>query len=122
MDDYSYDSMRLYRSGAGNIDFNIYPTKNEDRLKIVVKKYSFKDTLVEKTIDYTADYNLAFTSFREAMKDQVILTGDFKQPTGMTGTWAYVYLIKDNVEQEVTNTDLRTSLMAFEQIVKGLLK
>ena len=122
VDSYIYDSLHFKRTGAGNIEFNVFPTKNPDQLSVVINKYSFKDTTIKMTLDYSADYSLAFSSFKEAMQDQVVLTGDYKQPTGMTGTWTYVYLVKNNLKTEVTNTDLRINLVSFEQMVKTKLK
>lgn len=119
VDSYVYDSLLFKRTGAGNIEFKVFPAKIADQVIAVINKYSFKDTLINLILTKSTENSLTFSSFKDAMEDKVVLSGDFKQPTGMTGTWTYVYLVKDNVETEVTNTDLRANLVGFEQMVRA---
>jgi hypothetical protein len=49
---------------------------------------------------------------------RVIITGDFHQSTLPTGTWAFLYMVRDGQRFEVTNTDLRNRLMGFETLVQ----
>jgi hypothetical protein len=51
------------------------------------------------------------------MNNQIKLNGDYKESSLPTGTWAFIYLVNENKQTEVTNTALRTSLLEFERIV-----
>jgi hypothetical protein len=117
-----YDSMHFVRQGGGQIDFNLYPTDNSNIVNVDVTKYSFRDTTLQIVIDNINDHASAFSSLNKAMNNQIQINGDFRQSTLATGTWAYIYLIENGKETEVTNTELRNSLLNFEQLVKDKLK
>lgn len=117
-----FDSMHFIRQGGGQIDFYLYSTDNSDKLKAVVSKYSFRDTTIQITIDNNDDNASAFSSLNKAMNNQVQINGDFQQPALPTGTWSYIYFVANNKETEVTNTELRNSLLKFEQLVKDKIQ
>jgi hypothetical protein len=113
-----YNSMHFVRQGGGQIDFSIYPTANLDQVDVIVNKYSFRDTTIQLTILINDDFALAFSSLKQAMNNQFQINGDFQQSKLETGTWAYLYMVDDTKETEVTNTDLRNSLLKFEQLTR----
>jgi hypothetical protein len=116
-----FDSMHFSRQGGGQIEFYLYPTDSLDKLNAVVTKYKFHDTELQVVIDINENPD-AFTSLNEAMNNQIQINGDFQQPTTKTGTWAYIYLVTDNKETEVTNIELRNILLNFEQLVKSKIQ
>ena len=113
-----YDSMHFVREGGGQIEFIIYPTDNINKLNAVVTKYNFSDTTIQFTIDINSDNSSALSSLNQAMNNQIQINGDFKQSTLPSGTWASIYLVTDEKETEVTNTELRNLLLKFEQIIR----
>lgn len=114
--------MYFTRQGGGQIDFNLHLTDNSDKLKAIVTKYSFRDTTIQIIIDYNNDNAAAFSSFQKAMNNQTQINGDFQQSTLATGTWSYIYFFANTKETEVTNTELRDSLLKFEQIVRDKIQ
>ena len=56
------------------------------------------------------------------MNNQIQINGDFKQSTLPSGTWASIYLVTDEKETEVTNTELRNLLLKFEQIIRDKIQ
>jgi hypothetical protein len=117
-----FDSMHFVRQGGGQIDFNLYATSSADTLKAVVSQYNFRDTTIQLTVCNNSKNASAFSSFQKVMNDQVQLNGDFQQPTSLTGTWSYLYFVNDNKKTEVTNTELRNSLLQFEQSVRDKIQ
>jgi hypothetical protein len=114
-----YESMHFIRNGGGDMEFTLYPTDNTDRVTAIVSRYQFRDTTVQMRIDNSADNAVAFSLLHKAMNNQMVINGDFQQPTAPTGTWAFVYMVANQKETEVTNTDLRNSLLRFEQLVRA---
>jgi len=117
-----YESMHFIRQGGGQIDFNLYPTDNSDQLKVVVSEYSFRDTTIQIFIDNSDDNASVFSTLNKAMNNQLQINGDFQQSALATGTWSYIYFAANNIETEVTNTELRNSLLKFEQLVKDKIQ
>jgi len=117
-----YDSMHFVRDGGGQIDFIVQTTDNSDKVKVIVSKYNFRDTTLQFLIDKNADNAIAFSSFHNALNSQTQINGDFKQSTLETGTWSYIYFISNGKETEVTNSELRNSLLKFEQITTSMIK
>ncbi len=117
-----YDSMHFVRQGGGQIDFKIYTTDNSDKVKVIISKYDFRDTTLQILIENTADNAAAFSSFHKAITNQTQINGDYKQSTLMTGTWSYIYFVSNSMETQVTNTELRNSLLKFEQLTKSMIK
>lgn len=117
-----YDSMHFVRQGGGQIDFIVQTTDNSDKVKVIVSKYNFRDTTIQIIIDNNADNATAFSSFHNAINKQAQINGDFKQSTLEIGTWSYIYFVSSGKETEVTNTDLRNSLLKFEQLTTSMIK
>jgi len=117
-----YDSMNFVREGGGEIEFNLYTTGNSNELNAVVTKYAFRDTTIQITIDANSANSSAFSALNKAMNNQIQLNGDYKQSTLPTGTWAYIYLVNENKQTEVTNTGLRNSLLEFEKLVRDKIQ
>jgi hypothetical protein len=117
-----YDSMLFVRDGGGQIEFHLYPTDSSDKLNAIVTKYAFRDTTIQIIIDTNNDNALAFSSLNQAMNNQIQINGNFQQSTLPTGTWAFIYLVNENKQTEVTNTGLRTSLLEFEKLVRDKIQ
>ena len=112
-----YDSIHFERVGGGDSDFNLYPTENSDKINVIVNRYNGIDAPIQFVIDNSVDIASAFSSFHNAINSQTQINGNFKQTSVPTGTWLFIYVIKDSKETEVTNTELRDCLMKFERIV-----
>jgi hypothetical protein len=112
-----YDSMHFVRQGGDQMDFNLVSTYEPDSLAALVNEYLFQDTILQIMIGRNSANTAAFTAFEEAMRNQRELEGDFQQPTSQTGTWVYIYFVREGNETEVTNTELRNSLATFEGMV-----
>jgi hypothetical protein len=112
-----YDSMHFVREGGGQIEFTLSVTDNSNELKAVVTRYVYRDTTIQVLIDVNNDNSSAFSLLNKAMNNQIQLNGDYKESTLPSGTWAFIYLVNENKQTEVTNTALRTSLLEFERIV-----
>lgn len=115
-----YDSLHFERYGSGQIDFTLVPTENNDQLNVTITKYNSKTTNLQLTLNKNPDNEDFFTTFQEALDGKYQIKGDFEQSKLATGTWAYIYLQSDDKDSEVTNNDLRNSLLEIEQIVKNL--
>lgn len=113
-----YDSMHFVRHGGGDIDFALYPTENIDQINATVSSYNFQDTTIQLSLEKNSDNAYAFESLQDALNNHIQLNGSYQQPTGETGTWVYIYFVSEHQETEVTNTELRTSLLSFEQMVR----
>jgi hypothetical protein len=114
-----YEYMQYVHEGSGQIEFKVYPTDNIDLLKVVVNKYNFRDTTIETTIENVN--TTAFSNYHKAIGDQAQINGSFKQSSLETGVWISIYVGTNNNKTEVTNIDLRNSLLCFEQLVKNKL-
>ncbi|MFB6340294.1 hypothetical protein ACE1ET_01155 [Saccharicrinis sp. FJH62] len=112
----SNNYMRFERQGGGQIDFKLYLTNNTDNIKGIITKYNFRDTSIETIIVRNISNDSTFNNLKNALNNQFELKGDYEQPS-LTGTWAYVYIILEGIETEVTNTSLRNSLIQFEKII-----
>ena len=112
-----YDYIHFSRQGGVEIEFCLYPTGDSNQLKAVVSRYAYKDTTVQMIINNSSDYSEAFTMFHKALNNQMAIKGDFQQTTLPSGSWAYIYCVSNQKETEITNSDLRTSLLKFEQFI-----
>ena len=117
-----YDSMHFVREGGGQIEFNIFSTDNPDKFNVVVTKLDSQDTNIQIILDINNDNMLTFSSLDLAMNNQIPINGDFKQSPMPTGTWAFIYLVADKKETEVTNTELRNSLLQFEILIRDKIQ
>ena len=118
-----YDSMRFERQGGGNLVFSIFPTKNEDSLFVRVIQYAYRDTLACFSIRKGSSNEDAFDALHSVLKGEADPTGNAQpaNPGPLVGTWAYLYLVRDAGQVEITNQELRTALMKFEDMIKDLL-
>jgi hypothetical protein len=117
-----YDSLHFIRQGGGQIEFNLYTTESLDKLNAIITAYSFRDTTIQYTIENNDEISIAFSALNQALNNQLQINGDFQQSTRHTGTWAYIYLVADNKETEVTNTELRNSLIRFEELLRDKIQ
>ena len=117
-----YDYMHVERNGGGQIYFNLYATENSNKIKAVVSKYDFRDTAIVIIIDKNEDNTIYLNDFTKALNNEVQLTGDFTPSTLPTGTWVSYTFVTSNKQIEVTNSDLRNSLLKIEQLVQNNIK
>ncbi|MBC7382374.1 MAG: hypothetical protein H7296_05175, partial [Bacteroidia bacterium] len=118
-----YDSMHYVTSGGGQIDFTLYKTKNPDQLRAIVSKVRYRDTTLQFMLDKNPNDAAAFLAFKKAVNNEAQLNGGFKPSTLPTGSWSYIYFTASTGEvTEVTNEELKNSLIEFGQIVQDKLK
>lgn len=113
-----YDSMHFNREGGGQIEFTLSPTGNSDKFNAVVTRFGARDSTFQITIDINNDNRSDLLLLDQAMNNQIQLNGEFKQSSLLAGTWAYIYLVYNKKETEVTNTELRNSLLQLEQLIR----
>jgi len=118
----TFSSMHFVRQGGGAIDFKVSPTTNSNQWQAIVSRYNYRDTTINVLIDSNADTSPCFIALAKALNNGVELSGNFQQPTLPTGTWAFVYLSSNGKDTEVTNTELRTTLLQFEQLIRNKIK
>ncbi len=116
-----YDYTFIDRNGAGDLGFNLFPTSSADSIQVVVIHQQFRDTTSEMVLLRTDSTAKSFNALLSALRGDITITGDFRQSTLPTGTWVRVYMIKGQAKFEVTNADLRNTLLVFEQIVRSNL-
>jgi hypothetical protein len=63
-----------------------------------------------------------FIAFKKALSGEIDIAGDFQQSTLPTGTLAYVYVSGNGKDTEVTNAELRSALLQFEQLVRNAIE
>jgi hypothetical protein len=117
-----YDSMHFNREGGGQIEFTISPTDNSDKFNAVVTRFGVRDSTIQITIDINNENRSDFSLLDQAMNNQIQINGDFKQSNLLAGTWAYIYLVYDKKETEVTNKELRNSILQLEQLIRGKIQ
>jgi len=113
-----YESIHFIREGGGQIEFTLTPTDNSDKFNAVVTRFGISDSTIQITVDINIDNKSAISLMDQAMNNQIQINGDFKQSTLLAGTWAYIYLVTDKKETEVTNTELRNSILQLEQLIR----
>ena len=113
----TYSSMHFVRQGGGSIDFRLSPTSNPNQLQAIVSQYNYRDTTINVLIDSNADTSPCFIALAKVLSSEIDIAGDFQQSTLPTGTWAYVYVSRDGKDTEVTNRELRNTLLQFEQLL-----
>ena len=116
-----YDQMLFNRQGGGNLNFSVYPTTSADTFRILVRQRDYRDTTIQFNISRTNTCTSTFDTLILTLNRQIQTTGDFRQSTIPTGTWAYIYVCRDTNKTEVTNTNLRSTLLSFESLVKAKL-
>jgi hypothetical protein len=113
--------MLFERIGGGSLKFNVSPLTSLDALEIGVSYLEFRDTTIQMVVFRNAMNATTFEALMKVLSGQHQITGDFKQSPLDTGTWVRVYMVKGSQNEEVTNTELRNSLLNFEQIVRDKL-
>ena len=113
-----YDNLLIIRNGGGDKSFTVQTLFSFKLVDICVTRYQFRDTLVSFQCNSDESSASAFSSLDDAVHGRVIITGDFHQSTLPTGTWAFLYMIRDGNRFEITNTDLRNQLLGFETLVR----
>jgi hypothetical protein len=115
----TYDHLLFIREGGGAKTFTVTQTSNVDSANIYVSYYNNNDTIVQFS-SCSADTNAdSFQALDDALRGRIPIPGDFKQSTLPTGTWAFLYVVKDTQRNEITNTELRNRLLLFERIVEN---
>jgi len=116
-----YDSLLFERKGGGNLVFIVYPTKNKNTFRAVVTSLSYRDTTINMILSKDNANATTFDALTRTLNGQNEITGDFKQATRPTGTWAFLYMVKGSNRTEITNTKLRKVLLDLEQVVRAKL-
>jgi hypothetical protein len=117
-----YESVHFIREGGGQIEFTITPTGNQDKFNAVVTRFGISDSTIQITVDINTDNKSALSLLDQAMNNQIQVNGDFRQSTLLAGTWAYIYLVTDQRETEVTNSELRNSILKLEQLLRDKIQ
>jgi len=117
-----YDYMHFDRSGGGQIDFQLFKTEDSNKLIAIVSKYNSRDTIIQLLIDKNLDNTTSFSDLDKALNNQIQLNGDFVESALPTGTWAVINFCNSNEQSQVTNTDLRSSLLKFERLIKNKIE
>ncbi len=113
----NYDCVHYVRSGGNVIDFKVYPTDNTDSVKIVMSSYDNRDTTLQFILVDTNN-NSAFSMFHKAINSQAQINGNYKQSSLLSGEWVYIYAVANGKETEITNNDLRNTLLNFETLAR----
>jgi hypothetical protein len=116
-----YDLMQFERGGGGNLEFIVSPSISIDALEIVVTRLEFRDTTIQMVVFKNATNATTFEALENGLSGLCQITGDFTPSRLPTGTWVRVYMVEDSRKEEVTNIELRNSLLNFEQIVRDKL-
>ena len=116
-----YDQMLFNREGGGNLKFTVSPTPSADTFRIMVTQRDYRDTTIQLNISRFTTCAGTCDTLIMTLNQQIQIAGDFKQSTLPTGTWAYIYVCRGSDKTEVTNTNLRNSLLSFENLVRTKL-
>jgi hypothetical protein len=117
-----YDSTHFVREGGCQIEFTLYSTDNSDKFNVVVTRFGVSDSTIQIIIEINDDNRSALSLLDKAMNHQIRINGDFKQSTLFAGTWAFIYMVTDKKEIEVTNTELRNSILQLEQLIRDKIQ
>jgi hypothetical protein len=115
----TYQKVSFKRLGGGDKMF--YTTLTSDLLSInfEVMRYDFKDTVYYFTVSVDDTLLGLYNAVDSTLKGKIDLKGGFVQPTSLTGTWAYLYVVDANGENiEITNEPIRNRLLLLERIVE----
>ena len=113
-----FDYFLFVRQGGGDKSFTVQSMPTGGLVEICASRYQFRDTLVQFQCGPDPSSRDAFSALNDALHGRVIITGDFHQSSLPTGTWAFLYLIRDGERYEITNTELRNKLLGFETLVQ----
>lgn len=118
----TFKSIDFVREGGGNIKFKLSPTESYNAINVIVSEYNFKKVSIQFNITQDLESEKAFNYFYKIIKAEIRIDGDYEQPELPTGTWAYFFAISGQTRIEITNTQLRDSLLKFESIVQDYLR
>ena len=96
-----YDYLLIIRNG-GDKSFTVQPLFSFRLVDICVMRYQFRDTLVFFQCNSDESSASAFSSLDDAVHGRVTIMGDFHQSTLPTGTWAFLYMVRDSLRFEIT--------------------
>jgi hypothetical protein len=116
-----YYAMSLERKGAGDLAFTVAPTVVAGVLSVSVTHREFRDTSIVLSLVNSTAIAASVDALTRALGGEYQIKGDFKQSSLPTGTWVRVYLVQGAGKEEVTNVELRESLLSFEGIVRSRL-
>jgi hypothetical protein len=65
-----------------------------------------------------------YSTIKNLFNSKLSVLGNFEQPKLLTGTWAHIYVFRNNKKRmvEITEPALRDKLMMLENIVVNKLK
>lgn len=115
-----YQSMQFERTGAGALQFSLYPSRNENKVRVRVTHFNFKDVNVRFTLQKNSDATSAFETLYAVFRNQVEvqMSPDNKEMDNrLSGTWLSMYLIRANEKVEISNQKLMYKLSDFESFV-----
>ena len=113
-----FDYLLIVRQGGGDKSFTVKSMPTVGRVEISVSRYQFRDTLVQFQCGPDPSSTDAFNALNNALYGGIVITGDFHQSSLPTGTWAFLYMVRDGERHEITNTELRNKLLGFEALVQ----
>lgn len=116
-----YDCMFLERNGGGDLAFTVTPTMNPGTFEVAVTHREFRDTSIVMSLVKNETISASIDALTKALGGEYEIKGDFKQSSLPTGTWVRVYLVRSSGKDEVTNVELRNTLLAFEGIIRSRL-
>lgn len=117
-----YDYMQFERAGGGQIDFRLFKTEDSNKLIALVSKYNFRDTTIQIIIDKDIENTASFSNFKKALNNQMQLSGEFVESKLPTGTWVFISFCKNDMSAQVTNIELRNSLLKIERLVRNNIR
>jgi hypothetical protein len=109
-----YDKLLFVRRGANAKIFSVNPTATIDTFIINVSSLNFQDTVITIIVPIDSANAVAFNALDQALNGKYKIYGNFRQQAVPAGTWALLYMVKNSTQTEITNNDLRNSLMYFE--------
>ncbi len=116
----TFQKLSFTRAGGGDKIFFATLSSNPHQINLEVVRYNFRDTVYHITV--TADDTLSglYNVIDSTLSGKMELKGNFVQPSELTGTWVFIYVVDtENESVEITNESLRNRLLLLEGIVEG---
>ncbi len=114
-----YDKLLFKRDGGGNKVFYVTLKSKPYEIVFRITRLNFRDTTI--TFSVFADDTLKemYDTLRNLFSGKVSISGDFRQPKLLTGTWVRIYVLRNGKKKmiEITEPMLREKLMKLEEIV-----
>lgn len=79
----------------------------------------FRDTTINLIITKGITTASVFDTLTQALNHRIEFNGSFKQDTIPSGTWAHIYFGAGAEKIEVTNVDLRNTLLKVERMLRA---